>query len=199
MAQPLAVALHALRRSGAQPGQSIAVIGAGGIGSFLVGAAAASGAGVLIAVDIDEARLDAARALGASHTVNASREDAVEGIRAVTGEGADVVLEASGAPRSPAVAIAAAKRGGTVLIVGLQAEPVALDLFSAAIREVDLKTTLAHVCDEDLAAAVEMLDTTEFAHAAFGALIPLSEIVPRGLVPLADGSASGKLVVDVSA
>ena len=45
MAQPLAVALHALRRSGAQPGQSIAVIGAGGIGSFLVGAAAASGAG----------------------------------------------------------------------------------------------------------------------------------------------------------
>ena len=109
------------------------------------------------------------------------------------------MLEASGAPRSPGVAIAAAKRGGTVLIVGLQAEPVALDLFSAAIREVDLKTTLAHVCDEDLAAAVEMLDTTEFAHAVFGALIPLSEIVPRGLVPLADGSASGKLVVDVSA
>ena len=137
--------------------------------------------------------------LGASHTVHAGREDAVEAIRAVTGEGADVVLEASGAPRSPGVAIAAAKRGGTVLIVGLQAEPVALDLFSAAIREVDLKTTLAHVCDEDLAAAVEMLDTTEFAHAAFGGLIPLSEIVQRGLVPLADGSASGKLVVDVSA
>ena len=199
MAQPLAVALHALRRSGAQPGQSIAVIGAGGIGSFLVGAAAASGAGDLIAVDLDDGRLEAARALGASHTVHAGREDAVEAIRAVTGEGADVVLEASGAPRSPGLAIAAAKRGGTVLIVGLQAEPVALDLFSAAIREVDLKTTLAHVCDEDLAAAVEMLDTTEFAHAAFGGLIALSEIVPRGLVPLSDGTASGKLVVDVSA
>jgi (R,R)-butanediol dehydrogenase/meso-butanediol dehydrogenase/diacetyl reductase len=199
MAQPLAVALHALRRSGAEPGQSLAVIGAGGIGSFLVGAAAASGAGAVIAVDIDDGRLDAARALGASHTVNARREDAVEAIRRITGEGADVVLEASGAPASPGVAIAAAKRGGTVLIVGLQAEPVALDLFSAAIREVDMKTTLAHVCDEDLAAAVAMLDTTEFAHAAFGALIPLSEIVPRGLVPLADGSAHGKLVVDVRA
>ena len=199
MAQPLAVALHALRRSGAQPGQSLAVIGAGGIGSFLVGAAAASGAGAVIAVDIDDGRLEAARALGASHTVNARREDAVEAIRRITGEGADVVLEASGAPASPGVAIAAAKRGGTVLIVGLQAEPVALDLFSAAIREVDMKTTLAHVCDEDLAAAVAMLDTTEFAHAAFGALIALSEIVPRGLVPLADGSANGKLVVDVRA
>jgi (R,R)-butanediol dehydrogenase/meso-butanediol dehydrogenase/diacetyl reductase len=199
MAQPLAVALHALRRSGAQPGQSVAVIGAGGIGSFLVGAAAAAGVGELIAIDIDDARLAAARALGASHTVHAGREDAVEAIRAVTGEGADVVLEASGVPRSPAVAIAAAKRGGTVLIVGLQAEPVALDLFSAAIREVDIKTTLAHVCDEDLAAAVQMLDATEFAHAAFGGLIALTEIVPSGLVPLADGSASGKLVVDVRA
>jgi (R,R)-butanediol dehydrogenase/meso-butanediol dehydrogenase/diacetyl reductase len=199
MAQPLAVALHALRRSGAAPGQSIAVIGAGGIGSFLVGAAAATDAGLLIAVDIDDGRLEAARALGATHIVHAGREDAVAAIRALTGEGADVVLEASGVPRSPGVAIAAAKRGGTVLIVGLQAEPVPLDLFSATLREVDIKTTLAHVCDEDLAAAVELLDTTEFAHSVFGALIPLSEIVPQGLVPLAAGSAHGKLVVDVSA
>ena len=76
MAQPLAVALHALRRSGALPGQSVAVIGAGGIGSFLVGAAAAAGAGELIAVDIDDARLESARALGASHTVNALTADA---------------------------------------------------------------------------------------------------------------------------
>ena len=199
MAQPLAVALHALRRSGAAPGQSVAVIGAGGIGSFLVGAAAASGTGTLIAVDVDDERLAAARALGASHTVHAGREDTAAAIRAITGEGADIVLEASGAPRSPGVAIAAAKRGGTVLLVGLQAEPVALDLFSATIREVDVKTTLAHVCDEDLAAAVQMLDTTEFAHAVFGALIGLTDIVPLGLVPLADGSASGKLVVDVRA
>ena len=58
-----------------------------------------------------------------------------------------------------------------MLIVGLQSEPVALDLFSATLREVDIKTTLAHVCDEDLAAAVRMLDETEFAHAAFGDLM----------------------------
>ena len=109
------------------------------------------------------------------------------------------MLEASGAPRSPGVAIAAAKRGGTVLLVGLQAAPVPLDLFSATIREVDIKTTLAHVCDEDLAAAVELLDTTEFAHSVFGALIGLSEIVPQGRVPLAAGTAHGKLVVDVNA
>ena len=55
------------------------------------------------------------------------------------------------------------------------------------------------IADLSLPAAVEMLDTTEFAHSVFGALIPLSEIVPHGLVPLAAGSAHGKLVVDVSA
>ena len=199
MAQPLAVALHALRRSGARAGQSLAVIGAGGIGSFLIGAAAASGFGELIAIDIDDARLANARDLGAAHTVNAQREDPVGAIRAATGEGADVVLEASGAPRSPGIAIAAAKRGGTVLIVGLQAEPTALDLFAAATREIDIKSTLAHVCDEDLAAAVAMLDSTEFARIALGEVIGLSEIVPRGLVPLVQGTASGKLVVDVRA
>jgi (R,R)-butanediol dehydrogenase/meso-butanediol dehydrogenase/diacetyl reductase len=199
MAQPLAVALHALRRSGATAGQSLAVIGAGGIGSFLIGAAAASGFRQLIAVDIDDARLANARDLGASHGINATREDAVAAIRAATGEGADVVLECSGAPQSPGSAIAAAKRGGTVLIVGLQAEPTALDLFTAATREIDIKTTLAHVCDEDLAAAVAMLDGTDFARIALAEVIGLSEIVPRGLVPLADGSASGKLVVDVHA
>jgi (R,R)-butanediol dehydrogenase/meso-butanediol dehydrogenase/diacetyl reductase len=199
MAQPLAVALHALRRSGAVPGQTLAVIGAGGIGSFLIGAAAASGISDVIAVDIDETRLASARDLGAAHTVNAQREDAVGAIRALTGEGADVVLEASGAPQSPAIAIAAAKRGGTVLIVGLQATPTPLDLFDAATREIDIKSTLAHVCDEDLPAAVSLLDGTEFARIALGEVIALSEIVPRGLVPLAQGSASGKLVVDVSA
>jgi (R,R)-butanediol dehydrogenase / meso-butanediol dehydrogenase / diacetyl reductase len=199
MAQPLAVALHALRRSGATQMQSVAVIGAGGIGSFLIGAAAASGFRELIAVDIDDARLANACDLGASRAVNARREDAVTAIRAATGEGADVVLEASGAPQSPGVAIAAAKRGGTVLIVGLQAEPTALDLFAAATREIDIKTTLAHVCDEDLAAAVGMLDSTEFARIALGEVIGLTEIVPRGLMPLAEGSASGKLVVDVRA
>ena len=153
----------------------------------------------MIAVDIDDARLANARDLGASHTVNARREDAVAAIRAATGEGADVVLEASGAPQSPGIAIAAAKRGGTVLIVGLQAEPTALDLFGAAIREIDIKTTLAHVCDEDLAAAVAMLDSTELRPRRARRGHPAHADRPRGLVPLADGSASGKLVVDVGA
>ncbi|HZL54747.1 MAG TPA: alcohol dehydrogenase catalytic domain-containing protein, partial [Solirubrobacteraceae bacterium] len=64
-AQPCAVALHAVSRSGLQRGQSCAVIGIGGIGAFIVAAAAAAGAAPLIALDIDEERLATASALGA--------------------------------------------------------------------------------------------------------------------------------------
>src|SRR5579859_6229157 len=69
-AQPLAVALHAVRRSGLEPGQGCAVIGVGGIGAFIVAAAVARGTSPLIALDIDDARLETARRLGAPVTAN---------------------------------------------------------------------------------------------------------------------------------
>ncbi len=71
IAQPLAVALHAVRRSGLRAGQSCAVIGVGGIGAFIVAAAAAAGASPLIALDIDEDRLQTARTLGAATVIDA--------------------------------------------------------------------------------------------------------------------------------
>ena len=125
MAQPLAVAMHAARRGRVGPGRSCAVIGTGGIGAFIVAAAAALGASPLIAVDIADGRLATAAALGATATVNAEpgrcRRRAV---RAATGEqGAHVVIEASGAPGSPAAALAMVRRGGDVVIVGLQPHP----------------------------------------------------------------------------
>ena len=73
MAQPLAVALHAARRGKVGPGRSCVVIGAGGIGSFVIAAAAALGASPLVAVDVDDGRLATAAALGATATVQRGR------------------------------------------------------------------------------------------------------------------------------
>src|SRR6058998_1962542 len=75
MAQPLAVALHALRRTNVQHGQTCVVIGVGGIGSFILGAAAAKGISPLIAVDIDDQRLRTAQLLGAETVIDARSED----------------------------------------------------------------------------------------------------------------------------
>ena len=198
MAQPLAVALHAARRGRVAPGRSCAVIGAGGIGAFIVAAAASLGSGPLIAVDVTDGRLHTAAALGATVTVNAARDDAEAAVLAATGQqGAQVVIEASGAPGSPAAALRMVRRGGDVVIVGLQPEPAPLDLFSVSVREVDVHGTLAHVCGEDLAEAVTLLATTGLAATVLGDVIPLADLVQGGLRPLAERTARGKIVVDV--
>jgi threonine dehydrogenase-like Zn-dependent dehydrogenase len=203
MAQPLAVALHAARRGRVGAGRSCVVIGAGGIGAFIVAAAAALGAEPLVAVDVADGRLETAAALGATHTVlagtgNAGHDNVVKEVLDVAGEpGAHVVIEASGSPGSPASALGMVRRGGDVVIVGLQAHPFGIDLFSVATREVDLHGTLAHVCGEDLSAAVAVLAETRLAATVLGDVIPLDELVEGGLRPLAERKAHDKIVVDV--
>jgi threonine dehydrogenase-like Zn-dependent dehydrogenase len=198
MAQPLSVALHAARRGRVGAGRSCVVIGAGGIGSFVIAAAAALGASPLVAVDIDDGRLATAAVLGATSTVNGSRQDAVKAVQAATGgHGAHVVIEASGAAASPAAALSMVRRGGDVVIVGLQPAPQPVDLFAVSVREVDIHGTLAHVCGEDLAEAVAVLASTQLATTVLGAVIPLGDLVEAGLRPLAERTAHGKIVVDV--
>jgi (R,R)-butanediol dehydrogenase / meso-butanediol dehydrogenase / diacetyl reductase len=203
MAQPLAVALHAARRGTVGQGRSCVVIGVGGIGSFVIAAAAAMGANPLVAVDIDDGRLATATALGATAAVHSDRDDTglqntVESVKAaVGGDGADVVIEASGAPASPAAALSMVRRGGDVVIVGLQAAPVPADLFSLSVREIDVHGTLAHVCGEDLGEAVAVLAGTGLAKTVLGDVIALADLVEAGLRPLAERKARGKVVVDV--
>ena len=198
MAQPLAVALHAARRGRVAEGRSTAVIGTGGIGGFIVAAAAALGAAPLIAVDITGGRLATASALGATHTVHAGREDPVQAVQDATGgQGAQVVIEASGAPGSPAQALTMVRRGGDVVIVGLQPQPSGIDLFSVSTREVDVHGTLAHVCGEDLGEAVSILAGGGLASHVLGGVIPLADLVAGGLRPLAERKAHGKIVVAV--
>jgi threonine dehydrogenase-like Zn-dependent dehydrogenase len=198
MAQPLAVALHAARRGRVGPGRSCAVIGVGGIGALIVAAAAALGADPVIAVDIADGRLGTAASLGAALTVNAGRDDAVAAVRAATGQqGAHVVIEASGAPASPQAALAMTRRGGDIVIVGLQPRPAPVDLFAVSTREIDVHGTLAHVCREDLGEALTLLAGTPLAAAVLGDVIGLDDLVEGGLRPLAERKAHGKIVVDV--
>jgi (R,R)-butanediol dehydrogenase / meso-butanediol dehydrogenase / diacetyl reductase len=197
MAQPLAVALHAIRRSGALPGQTCAIIGVGGVGAFIVASAAAQGIAPVIAVDIDEERLEKARRLGAHTTLHANGRDLAELIlEATDGEGAHVVVEASGAPEAPAAAIEATRRGGRILVVGLQSEPRDIDLFALTVHEIEITTTLAHVCDVDLPDSLEIISRSDLASIALDRVIPLDELVDEGIRPLAEGTARGKIVVD---
>jgi threonine dehydrogenase-like Zn-dependent dehydrogenase len=200
MAQPLAVAMHALARGAVGPGMTVAILGIGGIGGFLVGAASTMELRRLIAVDVSPEKLTLAGALGADDAIDARGADVAAAIREATcGGGADVVIEATGLPGSPNAAIHATKPGGRVVIVGLQADPPQVDLFDAALREVDLITTVAHICDSDLPEALRVLSRTELANQVLGEVVPMTNLAEGAIAPLAAGTAPGKMVIEVAA
>jgi S-(hydroxymethyl)glutathione dehydrogenase/alcohol dehydrogenase len=101
-------------------GESIVVIGCGGVGLAVVQAAALSGAYPVVAVDIHSPKLDLARQLGASHTVNSGERDLTEGVRAILGrEGADVVVENTGHADIIRAAYELASASGRVVLGGV--------------------------------------------------------------------------------
>ncbi|WP_395659329.1 S-(hydroxymethyl)mycothiol dehydrogenase [Nocardioides sp.] len=101
-------------------GTSVAVIGCGGVGVAAVAGSALAGASPIIAVDIDAKKLEAARRMGATHTVDSSSTDPVAAIQELTGGfGADVVIEAVGRPETWKQAFYARDLAGTVVLVGV--------------------------------------------------------------------------------
>ncbi|RZT83795.1 S-(hydroxymethyl)mycothiol dehydrogenase [Pseudonocardia sediminis] len=101
-------------------GDSIAVIGCGGVGDAAIAGAKLAGATTIIAVDTDPKKLEWAQEFGANHTVNPKEEDTVEAIRSYTdGNGADVVIDAVGHPETYKQAFYARDLAGTVVLVGV--------------------------------------------------------------------------------
>ncbi|MFD7934831.1 S-(hydroxymethyl)mycothiol dehydrogenase [Streptomyces sp. NPDC059755] len=110
-------------------GDSVAVIGCGGVGDAAVVGSRLAGAATIIAVDIDDRKLATARRLGATHTVNSRESDPVEAIRELTGGfGADVVIEAVGRPETYRQAFYARDLAGTVVLVGVPTPEMKLEL-----------------------------------------------------------------------
>ncbi|MEV5901946.1 S-(hydroxymethyl)mycothiol dehydrogenase [Streptomyces sp. NBC_00015] len=110
-------------------GDSVAVIGCGGVGDAAVVGSRLAGAATIIAVDIDDRKLATARRLGATHTVNSGESDPVEAIRELTGGfGADVVIEAVGRPETYRQAFYARDLAGTVVLVGVPTPEMKLEL-----------------------------------------------------------------------
>lgn len=133
LAEPASVAWHAVSQAGDLTGKRVLVIGSGPIGSLIVAVAKRAGAAEIVAVDVHEAPLQIAKAVGATGTILATDADAIEAVQA------DVVLESSGNHRGLASALRGAMRGGKVVMVGLLPsgdQPVPISL--AITRELEL-------------------------------------------------------------
>ncbi|QIK10064.1 S-(hydroxymethyl)mycothiol dehydrogenase [Streptomyces sp. ID38640] len=126
----------AVHTGGVGSGDTVAVIGCGGVGNAAIAGASRAGARRVIAVDLDDGKLDAAERFGATDTVNSRGTDPIEAVRALTGgHGADVVIDAVGRPETYRQAFYMRDLAGTLVQVGvpepdMQIELPLIDLFS---------------------------------------------------------------------
>ena len=119
----------AINTGGVTRGDSVAVIGCGGVGDAAIAGSRLAGALTIIGVDIDDRKLAWAREFGATHTVNSTRSDPVEAIRELTGgDGVDVAIEAVGTPATYEQAFYARDLAGTVVLVGVPSPEMKVEL-----------------------------------------------------------------------
>ncbi|MSZ39200.1 MAG: zinc-binding dehydrogenase, partial [Actinobacteria bacterium] len=197
IAQPLAVGLHAARRAGVRDGDRVLLIGAGAIGTFVLAGLKNLFAAEVTVLDFGGSRLERAARLGADHTVEVG-ENVEADIKKIFGDaGIDVIIEASGAPGQLQFAIGLVKRGGNILQVGLPSTKQEVDVHKIVMSEINIQTTLAHVCDHDLGPALEILGATTLAAELIEGVYPLSEISTQ-LELLGAGQIQGKVLFDPS-
>lgn len=128
---------------GVRPGDVVAVVGAGPVGLSAIMCARLFSPSHVVAVDLSDSRLHAARQFGADITVNDSREDPAEVIRDVTRKlGADVAIEAVGKPATFEMAVRLARPGGRIANVGVHGKPATLHLEQQWTRDITVTTGL---------------------------------------------------------
>jgi len=197
IAQPLAVGLHAARRAGVRDGDRVLLIGAGAIGTFVLAGLKNLFTAEVTVLDFGGSRLERAARLGADQTVEVG-ENAEADVKKIFGDaGIDVIIEASGAPGQLQFAIGLVKRGGNILQVGLPSTKQEIDVHKIVMSEVNIQTTLAHVCDQDLGPALKILGATTLAAELIEGVYPLSEISTQ-LELLGAGQIQGKVLFDPS-
>jgi (R,R)-butanediol dehydrogenase/meso-butanediol dehydrogenase/diacetyl reductase len=183
MAEPLSVAVRAVRRGRLAPGETVAVFGAGAIGLFCLQVARAAGAGEVFVVEPLAYRRALARQLGASEVIDPTQVQPPEALRKLTrGVGPDLVLEASGGVAVTPVAIDSARKAGRIVLVGLPIAPSQYNFFNIVATEKEIIGSLSHVYDEDYATAVRWLgDGRVLAEPLISARVPLARLIADGL------------------
>lgn len=192
LVEPLAVGLHAVRRSGMQAGDTVAVFGCGPIGLTALRAAEAGGAKRIFVSEPNKHRREIARRLGADVAIDPLEKDAVERITDATDDGVDIAFEFAGVEPSVDAAIRSTRRGGAVTIGSLSEGTVALDLDEIVLNERELRGTFCYGFPprsfrSEFDAIIQSLVDGEIDTDAFATKrISLDDIVEEGYEELAD-------------
>lgn len=184
LAEPLSVAVRAVRTGGVQLGDSVLVIGAGTIGLLTVQAACLAGAGAVAVVEPQPRRQQLALNLGADEAL--APGDVWSPAAVLDKGGADVVIECAGRPEAVRAAIAAVRPGGTAVLLGVTSEVVGVDILDIVLREKRVLGCVAHQLDQDFRYAVRLLESGRVdVDPLITQVIGLEDVVARGFGALA--------------
>lgn len=197
LVEPMAVVLHAFRISLAETPSTVAILGAGPIGILSLVLAKLRGVPRVCVVDVNAARLETARRLGADLVVNGGQADAVGEVRAWTGgTGAECVVEAVGHAATRRAAVAATAKGGRLVFLGLAENESALPWIEMTRNEQAVFTAFAYT-PRDFHASVALVESRRFDLKPWTETLPLED-GQRGFLKIAhDPGPTLKLLLRV--
>lgn len=176
MVEPVSIAFHAINLTPVSLNDSVVVVGAGMVGLFVVQALRAAGCGVIIAVDLEQNKLDLALKLGADHGLLADRVDVATEVRKLTdGRGATLAVEVVGNTAAVNTAVMSLRKGGSLTIVGNLAPTVEFPLQDVVTRQISVNGSCSS-CGE-YPACLDLISR---------GVIKVDEMI-SSVAPLADG------------
>ena len=185
-AEPLSCALHAVERANIKFADVVVVAGCGPIGLGMIAGASAKFPATLIALDLDDRKLEVAKKCGATHTINIGKQDPVQIIRDMTeGYGADIYLEGTGHPAAVLQGLKILRKLGTFVCYSVFKEDVTVD-WSIISDDKELDVLGAHLGPHCWPAAIKMIESGR---------LPLDEICTHQF-PLADFQKGLDMVAD---
>ncbi|WP_235344044.1 zinc-binding dehydrogenase [Brevibacterium sp. UCMA 11754] len=186
--QPMAIAVHAMRRAKVQAGDCAVVQGIGGIGAFLVHALVELGA-VVTAVDLSEERLNLAREMGANRVITGGGTDTVARIAAEIGHAIPIFYEVTGSVSGLEVALEVSPPGTQIVQVGIHKKLREVDLARLTLRELSLSGTNALVRETDFVDAARLVASRRGRWKSIAPEpIAIEHVVDGALRPMAEGN-----------
>ncbi|GAC1421005.1 MAG: zinc-binding alcohol dehydrogenase family protein [Acidobacteriaceae bacterium] len=175
LVEPLTVGCHAVSRGQVSAADTVAIYGCGGVGLGAVSAAAFRGANV-IAIDLDDRKLEIARKTGAKHLLHTGRDDIHARLQEITGgDGPDVVIEAIGRPETFRASIEEAAFAGRVVYIGYAKEPVSYETRLFVQKELDIRGS-RNALPQDFREVIQMFGAKRFPTAdAISTTVPLAD------------------------
>lgn len=180
LVEPLTVGFHAVARGRVTADDTVAIFGCGGVGLGAVAASSARGARI-ICIDIDDGKLELARAAGGSHTINTLREPLHDRLQEITeGRGPDVFIEAVGTPATFRAAVEEVAFTGRIVYIGYAKEPVSYETKLFVQKELDIMGS-RNALPEDFQAVIHLLETGKFPVEQAVSLVVSLEEAPQAL------------------